>query len=187
MLISLPLAVELRCVVQDFVEDGNKMYRKVCRAWTLIRSTYWIRHMGLVIWRVQVSTIPAGREEDLRSQSAWTSIIRYAICLGFTSSNTGEIDRQTLAITRKVSFSGITREHPETLRKGFELITFWPSLTKLVKRTMAIDWVNLQVVDSHATIAIRDIASNWHRPERTVPLFDVQLWCPIDGHVLCQS
>jgi hypothetical protein len=63
-----------------FIEDGYDVDWMRRRALAGIDAT-WIRHMGLVIRRVEVHTIPAAREEHLCSETIWAARVCESWCL----------------------------------------------------------------------------------------------------------
>ena len=62
--------VELIYAKQNLKEDGDKMARVRGRTATVVNAVR-VRHVGLVIGRVQVYAIPARGEKDLSPEAIW--------------------------------------------------------------------------------------------------------------------
>ena len=63
-----------------FIEDGYDVDWMRGRALAGIDAT-WVRHVGFVIRRVEVRTIPAAREEHLCSETIWANRVCESWCL----------------------------------------------------------------------------------------------------------
>lgn len=62
--------VERVYIEQNFIEDRDDMDWVRERAETVV-DAFRVGHVGLVIGRVEVYTIPAGREKDLSPEPIW--------------------------------------------------------------------------------------------------------------------
>lgn len=62
--------------VDDLVEERDEMYGVGSRAWTIVvRVLSRVSHVGHVVGRVEVDTIPAGWEEDLSTNTVWAGLV----------------------------------------------------------------------------------------------------------------
>ena len=65
---TVVFGVECFWLEPDLIEDRNEMVW-VCRWAAAIVDAVRVGHVGLVIWRVEVYAIPAGREKDLSPEA----------------------------------------------------------------------------------------------------------------------
>jgi hypothetical protein len=65
---------------EDFEKEQWEANRVRSRAVTIVRQLDWVSYVGLVVRTVQINTIPAFREENLRSEA----ILTFPICGGET-------------------------------------------------------------------------------------------------------
>lgn len=170
---TVPLVVEVASVVVDLVEDGDQMDGVSVRALAaVVATTNGVGHVGHVISRIKVDTIPARREEDLGAETIGTLLV------GKTVSSAGaaavveadKADSLGSKIVGVVTLEGVTSEHAETFGEGLELIV--------------VGTATLKVVDSHATIDTGTVTGLVYVLERSILVLEVQSRGPVVGKIL---
>ena len=68
------MPVKVDSGVDDLKKDRDQVNRVRCRARTVVVGVHrWVGHVGGVVRRVKVNSVPAGREEDLCTNTVWAS------------------------------------------------------------------------------------------------------------------
>lgn len=127
--VAIPHVLELVDVPQNLVKDGDKMNRmSVGTAPTVVR-TYWIGHVGLMIRSVEILSVPARREENLRSKTIGTIHVREARGLGISGIlvvvEAVVTDGVGGSIVARSSLEWITSNHPETFGERLQFVVVW--------------------------------------------------------------
>jgi len=165
--------IEAGSGVDDFVEDGDHVNRVSCRARTVVvRVLGRVGHVGLVVGRVKVDTIPARGEENLGTQAIRADLVGKAagVRRGAAVVKADIADGLTSKVAATCTLEGITGEHAETLREGSEVVV--------------LGTTSLQVVNGHTTENTLAVTSLRDIDERAVLGLVVKLGSPVVGHVL---
>jgi len=82
VLIAIPLILKAASVVENLVEEGDHVDWEIRRASaSVVLPADRIRHVRFVVRRVDVSSVPACREEDLCTQATRTVEVWHLVCL----------------------------------------------------------------------------------------------------------
>lgn len=137
--VSVPHVLELVDIPQDFVEDGYKMDRMGVRTFPVVVRTDRIGHVGLVIRSVKVLSIPARREENLRSKTVGTVHVWEGRSFGISgilvvieAVVTDSVGRGVIA---RRSLEGVTGNHPETFGESLQLVVVRARPLQVVNQT----------------------------------------------------
>jgi len=105
-----------------------------------------ISHMRLVIDRVKIDAVPAGREENLSTDTIWTVVLRQ---IGPLSTGTGsrvvEANMRNGALFKSVSVvpeGGVASKHAETRRERLKF-HFWGGIALQIVDGPASDLIDL--------------------------------------------
>lgn len=85
MLVAVPLVLEAAGVVEDLKEEGDHVdweFRGASASVVLPANR--VRHVGFVVRRVEIDSVPAGWEEDLCAQPARAVEVWHLVCLWTT-------------------------------------------------------------------------------------------------------
>lgn len=113
--VAVPLVGKAVGVIQYFEEDRNHMHWKGGRARTVVVVLAGrIRYVRLMIRRVKVLAIPAGREKDLSTKATRAVIVGETIGLGLISTQTSKADGLGVETTGKIALRRVTSKHAKT-------------------------------------------------------------------------
>lgn len=85
------LWVETVGIPSDLVEEGDEALRM--RSWALSGvDTVWVGHVRLVVWAIEVLSVPAGWEEDLRTDTVLAVALWEVVGLWSAFAETGVVD-----------------------------------------------------------------------------------------------
>lgn len=133
------------------------MNRVTGRARTIVIAVLGgVSHVGHVVGGVEVHTIPARWEEDLRTESIRAWLVRkLVVVVGCTAVvQADEADSLTGKVVGVSTLVWITSKHAEVFGKGLE---------RVVGRT-----TTLQVVDDHTTVNTSSITGLGHVDELAI-------------------
>jgi hypothetical protein len=170
---TVPHAAKVTDVVVDLVEDGNQVDRvSVGALAAVVATTDGVRHVRLVVSRIEVDTIPARGEEDLSAETIGAVLSRETIAGAGTATviEANEADSLRCEVASVVALEGVTGKHTEALGEGLELIV--------------VGTTTLEIVDSHTAIDTSAVASLVNILKRTVLVLVVKRRGPVVGKIL---
>ena len=131
-----------------------------------------VGHVGLVVGRVEVDTIPARWEEDLGTETVRALLGREAVGVGRSAAvvQADVADSLLGKVVATGSEGGSTGKHTETLGEGSDVVV--------------VGTASLQVVDGHTALDTLTVTRLRNQGVGSVLLHVVQRRGPVVGHVL---
>ena len=136
--VAVPLIRKLVGFPDNLIEEGNQVDWEVWRAGAGIIGVGRIRHMGDVVGRVEVLSIPAGWEKDLSTETIGAIVVGEVGCLGLAWSaivETVVTDGLRSKIGASTSFEWIAGNHAESWRESLDLFPIASTLEVVHSRT----------------------------------------------------
>jgi hypothetical protein len=129
-LLGIPPHVGKEVGLEDgFIEDGDQVNGVGRWAWTVVvRSGFRICDMRLVIGGVEVYTVPARWEENLRTKTVGAVVVRKSIGLWLGRAiviQTVVADGLRGKGPSIVALEGVASQHAEAFRESMERIIVW--------------------------------------------------------------
>lgn len=170
---AVPHVCELVGVVKDLEKEGDEVDGVGSRAWTaVVGPALRVRHVGLVIGRVEVDAVPAGGEEDLSAETIGAVLGGEAGGLrgGSRVVEADKGDGSRGKVRGGVALEWITSQHAETLGESLE--------------SVVVGARTLEVVGSHATEDTDAIADVGDLLKGSVLVLVVERGGPVVGKIL---
>lgn len=111
--------------IRNLVEEGQKvLWVGVGASATVEIAVLGIRHMALVILRVEILAVPAGREDHFRTYALGTFLVGQAgkFAVSADAAVTDGLASKVLGVD---AFHRVTGEHAEVLGEGNQFVVVW--------------------------------------------------------------
>lgn len=159
LLVTVPLVAELIGVPCDFIEERDEALW--VRWWAASRiDTVWVGHVRLVIWRVEVDTVPARWEEDLSAKTVWAVDVWQLVGLWSRNSEAGVVDGALLESVGEGAEAWGAGEHTESWWESQEaLLKLWVILVGALK---IVDKTTTDLLDRSKLSILALIVESWN-------------------------